>query len=202
MKSGFPSVPRVDVARQLGRGRRTESTGQVLADRGRRQRSERDLLGEPVQDELPREPEERVVGRAQLGWAITGDQQEPGGFSPPGQEGDRLEGRRVGPVQVLEPDDQLTLLGQGLQERRQLAEHAAGRRRSPSPGVRLALGGIEEGACLPQPGRRPAPHRLGHGPAALAAPEAFERLDQREIRIPATILLHALAEADPRRSGL
>jgi hypothetical protein len=97
-----------------------------------------------------------------------GQDQGPGGGQAAGQEGEQLQRRRVGPLEVVEDHDQRPLPGGGQQHRGELVEQ-------PDPGGRVRLAGLRE---------RDRPGQLGQQPRRRGQPggepsQALVGRDQR-----------------------
>ena len=100
------------------------SASEILADRGLDQVRERQLVALAMQQQVLLERSERVLADQDLDRSIRAQQEQPGRAGPSRQIGDQIQGRIVGPVQVLEPEHEETLVVQCLQRLSHFAQHS------------------------------------------------------------------------------
>src|SRR5207249_3682110 len=108
--------------------------------------------------------------------------------------GERVYGRGVAPVQVLEHDNERPLASERLECPGELTKHPLAVRARHAARERLRAGGVEESGHLQEPARRPALERGDDlAPVGLGA-EAIEQVEQRQVRLAPAAELDALAE--------
>jgi len=158
---------------------------------------ERQLGPVAVQLQIELERAQRVLVQDHLGRTVGRQQQQAGRLTPPRQRRDQIERRRVAPVQILEDQDQRRVGGERTQGFDHLAQHAP-RRGTEALGEQPgALGLLDQGRHLQQPGRRAA-RELGDPALATGAPaETVDRLEQRQIGLARAVLRWALTARDP-----
>jgi hypothetical protein len=174
-----------------------EATAQDRGDRLGAELAEPELVGQPPQPELGAGVADRGAVGEGVGRPVGADHQQPGRDVPPGQPLQQVDGRGVGPVQVLEDQHQRPVRAGGFQRLRRLTQH-------PSPGPAQgplfqvgAVGGLDQRRHLGQPGRgHPGQQRHRSG---VDLAQAAERVEDRQVRLWRTPLLETLATGDEPR---
>ncbi len=108
----------------------------------------------------------------------------------------------VGPVEVLEPENQLLVERERLYEPRQLAQHSLRCRCATGVDERVPLVETDETRHLRQPRGRVASERVPDRLASRTSGEPLEGVEQRKIGVARPVRLHALTDGHPGRGAL
>ena len=189
---------RVDDVRKLS-GERVarEPLAKVVGDRRRAEQRQCQALGPPPRLELARELEDGALGQGGLDGAIGGDQEQPSGLPPPGDQREQVHGRRVAPVEILENEDEGGVGGQRLDQLRHLAQHALSRGPDELALQRVPVARVEEPRHFHEPGGRVSTQERDEPIGRASAAEPGERVQHREIRLARAVRLDALPLRNP-----
>jgi hypothetical protein len=94
---------------------------EILGDGALIQVLQRQQLALPVQEQVLLHGSERVLAAPALHRPVGRQQHQPGSAGPPGEVGDQVKRRVVGPVQVLEPQHEQSLTAECLERLGHLA---------------------------------------------------------------------------------
>ncbi|MEZ5100241.1 MAG: hypothetical protein R3C15_10680 [Thermoleophilia bacterium] len=194
-EEGVPARPLVqELGELVGQAVAGEAPLEVLGDGAGGQRAKPQLRGEPAVHELLRRPPDRVGGGPRVLRAKRREHDESGGVVPAGERGERVDRRRVAPVEVLQDERERALGGDGLHGVDELAEHALARRRR-----RGSARGEPERAREPRelrhPGRGELREERSDVGAVAATAQPAEGLQDRHVRLALPVLLEALSVA-------
>ena len=175
--------------------------GEVAAqDRGDRlgaELAEPELVGQPPQPQLGAGVADRGAAGEGVGRPVGADHQQPGRDVPPGQPLQQVDGRGVGPVQVLEDQDQGPVRGGGLQRLGRLPQHPLPGPAEGPPFQVGPVGGLDQRRHLGQPGRGEAGQQRRRPGVDLA--QTVEGVEDRQVRLWRAPLLETLATGDQPR---
>ena len=158
-------------------------------------------LAEPELGDQPPEPElgadvaDRGAAGEGIGGTVGAGHQQPRRRGPPGQPGQEVDGRGVGPVEVFEDQHQRAGRGDGLKCLRRLPEHPLGRTAQRPPLQVGATAGVDQRRHLHQPGRR-QPGQRGQRLTVVPA-QPVQRVEHRQVRLGRAPLLETLPPGDP-----
>ena len=161
---------------------------------------DRDLLAQPLGQEVVLHGAQRLRAGA-LERAEAAEHQQPRGLAAPRQARDQIDGRRVGPLEILEHEQQRALAGEHLEGIGHLPQHARRHRRDGAvaarPGGRIGV----ERRQLRHPRRRVPRQRVAQRSAARLAGERAQRFQHRQVGLALAVLLEALAARDADVAG-
>ncbi len=199
-----PGLGELDDEQRHPVGAPVHELGQLLGDRGpgepatqhrghrlRAELAQPELAGQPPEPELGPGVGDRGAAGQGVGRPVGAGDQQPGRRGPPGQPGQQVDGRGIGPVQVLQDQHQRPVGGDRLQHRRRLPQPPLGR---PAQGPALQLGAVgllDQGRQLGQPGRGQTGQQ-DQGLAVVPA-EPLQRVEDRQVGLGPAPLLEALA---------
>jgi len=151
-----------DVVDEPGRGRRLQDRIELGGQLGPSERAEVNAFDAVVAAELGQQRSQRMAAHQLVG-PVGQDQQQPLVPQPPRQEHHQVTGRAVGPVEILEHEDQRRLATESAE---QVQKHLK------QPGLRDAV---------VRPGSRVRSGQLGQQPAQLVPGHADQRVQRARI---------------------
>ena len=168
--------------RQLGReiacGKRDRH---VVRDVGLLQPLERQLTSQAVHHQILLERLERTVGHDDVRRTVCADHEQSGRFSPPGDRGDDVERRVIGPVEILEDEHDGGCGGHDFERLAEFTHHTFARGAENLPLERGLLVASDEGRELNHPRRRVRLQRVHDLRAAWSTRELPDRFEHRVI---------------------
>ena len=183
--------------RDLATGiRAVEMEGEERMCRRLRERAERDLRAEVPDPEGLDEATKGMPGRPRLGRPERAQHEQSGGLEPPCDDVEEVEGRVVGPVEVLEHQYRRLVCAEGLQHLHDLAQHAVARDADHARLERCPLLLGDEPGKLDEPRGRTLAEELHEPAAVVCATEPSQGLEDGHVRLARAPALDALAPAD------
>ena len=160
----------------------TESDGQVGLDTRQREEVERQLHAAVLQAEEAPHPVERPGVGDRLGSAVAAEQEKPRTLGALGEDRDQVDSAAVGPVQILQHEDERDLVGQLLHELREDPQHALGCGAGKTGSQIVEFSPLDEPGKLDEPGRcmlAQQPHDPRRMRPTCQTPDGFEHRHQR-----------------------
>src|SRR5258708_37135445 len=154
---------------------------------------ERDLFAQSVKLQIALETLQRTTGKYDVQGPISRHDGKPRRVAPASQRRKDVERRRIGPVQILEHENQQIRRGQRFEGLAYLPQHALARCSQDLALEGFPLRSLHQRRKLDQPGGRAGGEGLDDGAAAVAAGKLAQGLKHRIVGLLAAEALDALS---------
>ena len=161
------------------------------------QRAERQLLAAALKLEFVLDALQRMIAVDHLRGPVGAEHQQPRRPSPPREQREEVQRRRIAPVQIFEHQNERAFRGGRLQRFGHLAQHPlAGRSRHDQAAAFFRRQALEDRRHLREPGRRVLAEVRDQVLAARLSAQLAEGGEDRQVRLACAEVLDALTATD------